>query len=355
MVSNSADTWPVGVAMRMRSKWLVLVLACSPLLSWAQEAPVRPVEDSRQQAFMFAALVVAAASVGLFKVFSRWPLAERWLVGAAVVGLPLVLSSVFMPGLIFPRVINNLWLNTWLYSAIFSGLLAAVWWFLKFNTDWLVAPQNSTDIQGHAKPVERSSAPAEERKPEPAAVAPPTRPRPSADPERARVTERPPSARAASDSIFISYRRQDSADVTGRIYDRLIQRFDRRQIFKDVDSIPLGVDFRSHLGGVVGRCDLLLAVIGPQWLAVAGPNGRRLDDASDFVRIEIEAALSRNIPVIPVLVGGAELPAERDLPASLAPLTYRNGIAVRPDPDFHRDMDRLIAGLEAHHRPASAS
>ncbi|MGH6622879.1 MAG: toll/interleukin-1 receptor domain-containing protein, partial [Burkholderiaceae bacterium] len=174
--------------------------------------------------------------------------------------------------------------------------------------------------------------------------------RPSADPERVapRMPEAP--ARAATDSIFISYRRQDSADVTGRIYDRLIQRFNRQQIFKDVDSIPLGVDFRSHLGNVVGRCDLLLAVIGPQWLAVVGPNGRRLDDPSDFVRIEIEAALARNIPVIPVLVGGAELPAERELPASLAALTYRNGMAVRPDPDFHRDMDRLITGLEAHHR-----
>lgn len=65
---------------------------------------------------------------------------------------------------------------------------------------------------------------------------------------------------------------------------------------------------------------------------------------------EIEAALARNIPVIPLLVGGAELPSERELPPSLAPITFRNGIAVRPDPDFHRDMDRLIAGLESHQR-----
>ncbi len=134
--------------------------------------------------------------------------------------------------------------------------------------------------------------------------------------------------------------------MTGRIYDRLVQRYSREQIFKDVDSIPLGVDFREHLGNVVGRCSLLLAVIGPQWTAAAGPNGRRLDDKADFVRIEIEAALARNIPVIPLLVGGASLPAESELPASLGAITYRNGIPVRPDPDFHRDMDRLIAGME---------
>ena len=149
--------------------------------------------------------------------------------------------------------------------------------------------------------------------------------------------------------IFISYRRHDSADVTGRIYDRLIQRFGKDQIFKDVDSIPLGVDFREHLGGVVGSCNLVLAVIGDQWLgASAGGDTRRLDDSKDFVRIELESALERKIPVIPLLVRGALVPNEGELPPSLAPLAYRNGIAVRSDPDFHRDMDRLIAGLEAH-------
>lgn len=155
---------------------------------------------------------------------------------------------------------------------------------------------------------------------------------------------------AAGDAIFISYRRQDSADATGRIYDRLVQHFGREQVFKDVDSIPLGVDFREHLGNVVGRCTTLIAVIGPQWISVIGANGRRLDDKGDFVRVELEAALARNIPVIPVLVGGAGLPADSELPPSLGAITYRNGISVRPDPDFHRDMDRLIAGLEQHGR-----
>jgi len=162
--------------------------------------------------------------------------------------------------------------------------------------------------------------------------------------------ESPPRKPIVRDNIiiFVSYRRHDSADVTGRIYDRLVQRFDKAQVFKDVDSIPLGVDFREHLGGVVGQCDVLLAVIGNEWLAADSAGRRRVDDTKDFVRIEIEAALQRNIPVIPLLVRGASVPGENDLPASLARLSYRNGIAVRPDPDFHRDMDRLIAGLEGH-------
>ena len=136
--------------------------------------------------------------------------------------------------------------------------------------------------------------------------------------------------------------------MTGRIYDRLVQRFDKAQVFKDVDFIPLGVDFREHLGGVVGKCDVLLAVIGDGWLAADSTGRRRVDDSKDFVRIEIEAALQRNIPVIPLLVRGASVPTENDWPASLALLSYRNGIAVRSDPDFHRDIDRLIAGLEGH-------
>jgi TIR domain len=149
--------------------------------------------------------------------------------------------------------------------------------------------------------------------------------------------------------IFISYRRQDSGDVTGRIYDRLVQQFGREAIFKDVDSIPLGVDFRGVLDKAVGQCNLLLAVIGRQWLSSQNESGaRRLDDARDFVRIEIEAALQRNIPVIPLLVQGAMTPGENDLPPSLQALVYRNAIPIRPDPDFHPDVDRLIKGIELH-------
>lgn len=146
--------------------------------------------------------------------------------------------------------------------------------------------------------------------------------------------------------ILISYRREDSADVTGRIYDRLVQVFPQ-SVFRDVDSIPLGVDFRSYLDEQVAKCDVFLAIIGRDWMKAKGRKGKsRLEDPGDFVRIEIESALKRQIPVIPVLVGGAKIPSAERLPTSIQDVSYRNGIVVRPDPDFHKDMDRLIAHLE---------
>jgi formylglycine-generating enzyme required for sulfatase activity len=152
--------------------------------------------------------------------------------------------------------------------------------------------------------------------------------------------------------VFINYRREDSADVTGRISDRLAARFGADNVFKDVDSIPLGTDYRQYLTRAVGGCDVFLAIIGRDWLQIADDAGqRRLDDLGDFVRIEIEAALQRNIAVIPVLVRGAPIPAAKELPPSLRDLAYRNGIAVRADPDFRHDMDRLIGQIERLVRP----
>ncbi|HSL45639.1 MAG TPA: toll/interleukin-1 receptor domain-containing protein [Anaerolineales bacterium] len=157
----------------------------------------------------------------------------------------------------------------------------------------------------------------------------------------------PAAVHAAVGPIFISYRRSDSADITGRIYDRLVDEFGRDPIFKDVDSIPLGVDFKEYLDQKVSECRVLLAVIGDRWVDARDAAGRkRLDDPEDFVRIEIESALRRDIPVIPLLVRGVQMPSEVDLPAGLQELVYRNGIPVRPDPDFHRDMDRLVAALK---------
>ncbi|MBL8038543.1 MAG: toll/interleukin-1 receptor domain-containing protein [Nitrospira sp.] len=146
--------------------------------------------------------------------------------------------------------------------------------------------------------------------------------------------------------ILISYRREDSADVTGRIYDRLIQVFPQ-SVFRDVDSIPLGADFRTYLDEQVAKCDVFLAVIGRDWLRSKSRKGKsRLEDPGDFVRIEIESALKRRIPIIPVLVQGASIPPAERLPAGIQELSYRNGIVVRRDPDFHMDMDRLIANLK---------
>lgn len=168
-------------------------------------------------------------------------------------------------------------------------------------------------------------------------------------PEAVKETPSPaPPVPQASGLIFISYRRNDSSDVTGRIYDRLVQHYPRDHIFKDVDSIPLGVDFRKHLADSVGQCHILLAVIGKYWLGGGMVPEGVLENPRDFVRIEIETALQRGIPVIPLLVQGASIPKEDDLPDSLKLLAYHNALSIRADPDFHQDMARLIKGIESH-------
>jgi hypothetical protein len=149
--------------------------------------------------------------------------------------------------------------------------------------------------------------------------------------------------------IFISYRRGDSADVTGRIYDHLSMAFGEEVVFKDVDAIPLGVDFRHHLSGAISRCRVVLVIIGRSWADARDESGRRrLDDPADFVRVEVASALERQIPVIPLLVGGATMPIADELPPDLRDLSFRNGTTIKPDPDFRADMQRLIRGLQAH-------
>jgi anti-anti-sigma regulatory factor len=158
-------------------------------------------------------------------------------------------------------------------------------------------------------------------------------------------------------TIFLSYRRQDTAGIAGRIYDRLRDHFGRDSIFMDVDAIPFGVDFREHINAEVGRCDLVLALIGPKWIGKTGRR-RRIDEPRDLVRIELEAALARNLPVIPVLVDRADMPDESDLPLSLAVLAYRNAVAVDQGRDFHPHVDRLIRGMEyllAQPRPTAGA
>lgn len=171
-----------------------------------------------------------------------------------------------------------------------------------------------------------------------------------APPAQATSKSRPAlGPRPSAPMLFLSYRRNDSADVTGRIYDRLVVHFGKPHVFKDVDSIALGLDFRQQIADAVGQCQVVLAVVGKQWHGGENPAGAdRLQDPRDFVRIEIESAIERHIPVIPVLVQGASVPVAEALPPSLRDLGYRHAIQVRSDPDFHTDIDRLIKGIEAH-------
>jgi hypothetical protein len=143
----------------------------------------------------------------------------------------------------------------------------------------------------------------------------------------------------------VSYRREDSGYIADRICERLVRDLGRENVFKDVDSIPLGVDFATQINQELKRCTALFAIIGPRWLAAAKNGFRRLDDPNDFVRIEVASALRREVRVVPVLVEGAVIPSVEDLPMDLRPLSRRNGITVRPDPDFHSDVGRLLSGL----------
>lgn len=148
-------------------------------------------------------------------------------------------------------------------------------------------------------------------------------------------------------TIFISYRRADSASVTGRLYDRLVERYGRTAVFKDVDSIPPGARFADYIAESIQASDVALVMIGPRWLdASAGIGRRRLDDPNDFVRLEVETALKLDVPVIPVLVDGASLPPPKRLPVNLRPLLEQNAVVLRPDPDFSHDFERLAHAVE---------
>ncbi len=152
------------------------------------------------------------------------------------------------------------------------------------------------------------------------------------------------STSEASGRIFISYRRQDSAYPAGWLYDRLVERFGAEQIFKDVDSIELGDDFVDTITNAVGSCDVVLALIGKKWATIKSGRDRRLDDPNDFVRLEIEAALERDVLLIPILVDGALMPRAGDLPDSIAPLVRRQALELSPL-RFRSDTDALLTVL----------
>lgn len=147
---------------------------------------------------------------------------------------------------------------------------------------------------------------------------------------------------AEGGGIFISYRRRESSDLAGRLYDRLADRFGEGQVFIDVGTLEPGADFAEEIFRAVAACAVMLAVIGPAWLTAIR---RRLDDQDDFVRLEIEAALARGVRVIPILVEGAVMPGPEDLPESLAGLARYHALSVRHE-SFRYDVERLVAAIE---------
>ncbi len=140
--------------------------------------------------------------------------------------------------------------------------------------------------------------------------------------------------------VFISYRREDSQHQADRIRAALTRHLPKRDVFIDIDSMGPGVDFVSFVDHQIAQCDVLLALIGPGWIADA----ERLANPKDFVRMEIATALGRNIKVIPVLLDGAEMPGEEILPEPVKPLVRRNAVEIRRS-SFDDDTQKLLKHL----------
>ena len=147
--------------------------------------------------------------------------------------------------------------------------------------------------------------------------------------------------------IAISYRRADSDAIMGRIRDHLSQHFGDDAVFSDIDNIPLGVDYRRYVQDILSSCKVLLAIVGRNWTGKTNGSPARIQDKADPVRIEVETAMRRATPLIPILVGGAEMPDARDLPESLRQFPFLNAAQVSAGIDFLPDMDRLVHVLES--------
>lgn len=142
--------------------------------------------------------------------------------------------------------------------------------------------------------------------------------------------------------VFISYRREDSEHQTGRLFDRLSAHFSSKNIFYDVESIDVGVDWRENIEIRLSDTDVLVAPIGDRWLAELADR----DESNDVLIFELGKAFSLGVPIIPVLVGKAPMPGEDELPKAIAPLHRINALLIRPGRDFHPDTDRLIGAIE---------
>jgi hypothetical protein len=145
--------------------------------------------------------------------------------------------------------------------------------------------------------------------------------------------------------IFISYRREGGAGFSGRLADDLGRRFGPNEVFRDVEDIASGEDFIARLDKALRDCRVLLAVIGKTWLTASANGQRRLDDPNDLVRLEISHALAAGVRVIPVLVEGARIPPERDLPDVLKPLARRQAHELS-ESRWEYDVDRLARVVE---------
>ena len=153
---------------------------------------------------------------------------------------------------------------------------------------------------------------------------------------------------------FISYRRSDSAAHSGRLADEIGRRFGAEAVFVDVAALAPGSDFVAEINRGIATCSVALVVIGNQWLSATADDGsRRLDDPADHVRAEVAQSLNTDVPVVPVLVGGARLPTADELPEPLRQLAQRHAVELR-DEMWHDDVGRLLEQLDRGTDPGPA-
>jgi hypothetical protein len=145
--------------------------------------------------------------------------------------------------------------------------------------------------------------------------------------------------------VFVSYRRKDASAITGWMYERLSRRYGG-SVFRDIDSIAVAENFRGAIGKALRDCDIVIAVIGPAWLGIASDGKRRIDNDRDWVRAEIELSLQLGIPIIPVLVERAEMPATQELPDSLKDLAMLNALPLDSGADFDGHIKRLVKSID---------
>jgi hypothetical protein len=147
-------------------------------------------------------------------------------------------------------------------------------------------------------------------------------------------------------TLFLSYRQSDTLGQTGRLADALEARYGRDAVFRDIDSIEAGQRFEEVIERALAGCKVFLPLIGDDWLTVRGADGRRrLDDPRDFVRREVVAALARGIPVIPLLLEGARVPAATELPPELRPLLDHQALELS-ETRWDFDVGRLVEAID---------
>lgn len=148
--------------------------------------------------------------------------------------------------------------------------------------------------------------------------------------------------------VFVSYRRNDTRHAAGRLRDRLADAFGEESVFFDVYSIEFGLDFRTVIRDSLRTVDAVLTVIGPAF------DPARLARHDDYVRLELLEALRQDKLIVPVLVDEARIPAPDELPSELESLSYRSAAVLRPDPDFGKDVGRLVESLRRNIKSATA-